>query len=98
LWDRLSEGGQIEQCGWLKDRYGASWQIVPAVLEEVLKDRDTRRTESVFRALVHIKKLDIECLKHMRCIESCYCPSLGSFFFAAAITMHIFFAVRQYCR
>ncbi len=43
LWDALSEGGEIEQCGWLKDRYGVSWQIVPTVLGEMMKDPDRIR-------------------------------------------------------
>lgn len=60
LWEMLSEGGEEIECGWLKDRYGVSWQIVPAVLREMLQDRDPKRTERVMGALLKMKKLDID--------------------------------------
>ena len=63
LWDALSEGGSVEQCGWLKDRYGLSWQIVPRVLGEMMKDRDTARTKRVAEAMLKMVKLDIDGLR-----------------------------------
>jgi len=59
LWDALSVGGTIEQCGWLKDRYGLSWQIVPNVLGEMMKDSDRRRARRVMEAMLCMKRLDI---------------------------------------
>lgn len=59
LWDALSEGGQIEQCGWLKDRYGLCWQIVPTVLGEMMTDPDRARAKRVAEALLKMVKLDI---------------------------------------
>lgn len=58
-WDRLSADPSAEQCGWLKDRYGVSWQIVPTVVSELLSDPDATRTERVTKALLQMKKLDI---------------------------------------
>jgi len=65
LWERLSEGGdeKAQQCGWLKDKYGLSWQIVPSVLEEMLQDKDPKKSENVMKALVQMKKLDIKALR-----------------------------------
>jgi len=59
LWDALGEGGTIEQCGWLKDRYGVSWQIVPTVLGEMMRDKDPARAKRVVEAMLQMKKLDI---------------------------------------
>lgn len=63
-WDRLGAGGDgvARQCGWLKDRYGASWQIVPRQLQALLTGRDTARTDRVMTALLKMTKLDIEAL------------------------------------
>ena len=63
LWDALSEGGSVEQCGWLKDRYGVSWQIVPRVLGEMMKDKDPARARRVAEAMLQMVKLDIEGLE-----------------------------------
>jgi predicted 3-demethylubiquinone-9 3-methyltransferase (glyoxalase superfamily) len=63
LWDALSEGGTVEQCGWLKDRYGVSWQIVPRVLGEMMKDRDPARGRRVAEAMLQMVKLDIAGLR-----------------------------------
>ncbi len=63
LWEKLSDGGEKERCGWLKDRYGVSWQIVPVVLGEMLKDKDPKKSEKVMGALLHMDKIDIETLK-----------------------------------
>ena len=59
LWEALSEGGTIEQCGWLKDRYGVSWQISPTVLGDMLKDPDRERARRTTEAMLQMKKLDI---------------------------------------
>ena len=63
LWERLSEGGEREQCGWLKDKYGVSWQVVPTVLGEMLQGRDAERSERVMKAMLQMNKIDIEGLK-----------------------------------
>jgi predicted 3-demethylubiquinone-9 3-methyltransferase (glyoxalase superfamily) len=63
LWEKLSAGGEEVQCGWLKDKYGVSWQIVPAVLGEMLQDEDPQRSQRVMTALLQMKKIDIEGLK-----------------------------------
>jgi predicted 3-demethylubiquinone-9 3-methyltransferase (glyoxalase superfamily) len=63
LWKKLSHGGEEVECGWLKDKYGVSWQIVPAVLWEMVSDPDLQKSESVMQALCRMKKLDIEGLK-----------------------------------
>jgi predicted 3-demethylubiquinone-9 3-methyltransferase (glyoxalase superfamily) len=63
-WDKLSSGGAEAQCGgWLKDRFGLSWQIVPTVLSELLSDPDPQRSQSVMKALMTMKKLDVRKLK-----------------------------------
>jgi predicted 3-demethylubiquinone-9 3-methyltransferase (glyoxalase superfamily) len=59
LWDALSAGGTIEMCGWLRDRYGVSWQIVPTMLGEMMKDPDRGRAKRVMEAVLQMKKLDI---------------------------------------
>ena len=63
LWEKLSAGGEEGQCGWLKDRYGLSWQIVPTVLTEMLQDKDASKSARVMSALLQMKKLDIKTLK-----------------------------------
>ena len=63
MWEKLSAGGQIVECGWLTDRFGLSWQIVPTMLLKVWQDPDTAKTESVMRAMIQMKKLDIATLK-----------------------------------
>ncbi|HEX5734126.1 MAG TPA: VOC family protein [Blastocatellia bacterium] len=62
-WAKLSAGGEEGPCGWLKDKYGLSWQIVPAVLNEMLQDKDAEKAKRVTRAMLQMKKLDIETLK-----------------------------------
>jgi predicted 3-demethylubiquinone-9 3-methyltransferase (glyoxalase superfamily) len=60
-WDKLSKGGdpKAQQCGWLKDKYGLSWQIVPAVLPEMLKDHESPKAQRAMEALLRMKKIDI---------------------------------------
>ena len=62
-WEELSKGGQKGQCGWLKDQYGVSWQIVPTVLGEMLQDKRTEKSERVMKALLQMGKIDIERLR-----------------------------------
>lgn len=59
LWEALGEGGQIEQCGWLKDRYGIPWQIVPKALPRLLGDPDQARSGRVMQALLGMVKIDV---------------------------------------
>ena len=59
MWEKLSAGGQEVECGWVKDKYGLSWQIVPTVLIEMMKDQDPERKERVMKAMLQMKKLDI---------------------------------------
>jgi predicted 3-demethylubiquinone-9 3-methyltransferase (glyoxalase superfamily) len=63
MWEKLSEGGEKVQCGWLKDKYGMSWQIVPIVLAKMLSDPDPARAERVLHAVMQMKKLDIKGLE-----------------------------------
>lgn len=63
LWDKLSEGGEQGPCGWLKDRYGLSWQIVPTILGELAGDPDPVKASSVIRAMLKMGKLDIQALR-----------------------------------
>jgi predicted 3-demethylubiquinone-9 3-methyltransferase (glyoxalase superfamily) len=63
LWEKLSAGGEKSQCGWLKDKYGLSWQIVPRVLSEMMQDKDPKKTERVMGAVMQMTKLDIAALK-----------------------------------
>jgi predicted 3-demethylubiquinone-9 3-methyltransferase (glyoxalase superfamily) len=62
-WEKLTDGGEASQCGWLKDRYGLSWQVVPAGMEKVLDDSDPRRAERAMRAMLGMQKLDIAALE-----------------------------------
>ena len=62
-WGKLSAVPSAEQCGWLKDRYGFSWQVVPTILDEMLGDKDPKRLARVTEALLKTKKFDIEALK-----------------------------------
>jgi predicted 3-demethylubiquinone-9 3-methyltransferase (glyoxalase superfamily) len=64
-WEKLSEGGDVraQQCGWLKDKYGASWQVVPRVLVEMITDPDSAKSGRVMEAMLQMKKIDIDELK-----------------------------------
>jgi predicted 3-demethylubiquinone-9 3-methyltransferase (glyoxalase superfamily) len=63
LWDRLSEGGKPNQCGWVTDRFGVTWQIVPRVLDEMLMDADPERADRVMQAMLPMTKLEIKPLE-----------------------------------
>lgn len=63
LWEKLSEGGAKSQCGWLTDRFGLSWQIVPTVLGELMQDKDPVKTNRVMKAMLQMTKLEIEGLR-----------------------------------
>lgn len=64
-WEKLSESGdeKAQQCGWLKDKYGLSWQIVPTVLSEMLRDKDAKKSDRVMKALLQMKKIDTKLLE-----------------------------------
>ena len=62
LWEKLSEGGETEQCGWLRDKFGLSWQIVPTVLGELLQDKDAQKSRRVTEAMLQMGKIDIAIL------------------------------------
>ena len=59
LWDRLSAGGEQGPCGWLKDKFGLSWQIVPTALGRMIADQDPERSNRVMKAMLQMKKLDL---------------------------------------
>jgi predicted 3-demethylubiquinone-9 3-methyltransferase (glyoxalase superfamily) len=63
FWNKLSEGGEEGPCGWLKDRFGLSWQIVPTVLPELLSDPDRERSQRVMAAMLKMKKIEIDALE-----------------------------------
>jgi predicted 3-demethylubiquinone-9 3-methyltransferase (glyoxalase superfamily) len=63
FWEKLSQGGEKGRCGWLKDKFGVSWQIVPSVLGEMLQDRDPEKANRVMEAMLKMDKLDIKTLK-----------------------------------
>jgi len=64
FWEKLSAGGAPKQCGWLKDRYGLSWQIVPTELSKLLQDKDARKSQRVMKAMLQMSKIDIAALKN----------------------------------
>ena len=63
LWEKLSEGGEKQPCGWLRDKYGLSWQIVPTVLGELLQDKDAKKSQRVMQAMMQMTKIEIAGLK-----------------------------------
>jgi predicted 3-demethylubiquinone-9 3-methyltransferase (glyoxalase superfamily) len=63
LWEKLSAGGETQRCGWLKDKFGVSWQIVPPILSELLNDEDDEKSTRVMQAMLKMSKLDIKALK-----------------------------------
>jgi predicted 3-demethylubiquinone-9 3-methyltransferase (glyoxalase superfamily) len=70
FWTRLSAGGEEVQCGWLKDRYGVSWQVIPAVLMELLQHRDPEVARRVMAAMLRMKKIDIGALERAAATSS----------------------------
>jgi predicted 3-demethylubiquinone-9 3-methyltransferase (glyoxalase superfamily) len=63
LWDKLTQGGEIQGCGWLKDKYGVTWQIIPTILLQLLKDKDPAKAERVRQAMLKMQKIEIKTLK-----------------------------------
>jgi len=63
FWEKLSAGGQEVECGWLKDRFGLSWQVVPAALLEMLQDKDPEKSKRTMAAMLKMKKLDVDALR-----------------------------------
>jgi predicted 3-demethylubiquinone-9 3-methyltransferase (glyoxalase superfamily) len=63
LWEKLSEGGEEGRCGWLEDKYGVSWQIIPTVLGELMQDEDAVKARNVMEAMLQMNKIDIKALK-----------------------------------
>ena len=63
LWEKLSAGGEKSRCGWLKDKYGVSWQIIPNVLGEMLHDKNAAKAQRVMQAMLQMDKIDISKLK-----------------------------------
>jgi predicted 3-demethylubiquinone-9 3-methyltransferase (glyoxalase superfamily) len=66
LWEKLTEGGEKSRCGWLKDRYGLSWQIVPTALGELMNDKDPEKANRVMQAMLKMDKIDINLLKQAK--------------------------------
>src|SRR3989475_11744741 len=63
MWEKLSKGGEKGRCGWLKDKYGLSWQIVPSALGEMLQDENAEKAKIVMKAMLQMDKIDIKTLK-----------------------------------
>ena len=63
LWEKLSEGGEKQQCGWLNDKFGVSWQIIPSILGELLQNKDAGKSKKVMEALLKMTKIDFKTLK-----------------------------------
>ena len=63
FWEKLSAGGKIQKCGWLKDKFGVSWQIIPPILGEMLNDEDEEKSQRVMQAMLQMDKIDIEALR-----------------------------------
>ena len=63
LWEKLSEGGRTDQCGWLQDKFGLSWQVIPTILGELLRDKDRAKSNRVMQAMMKMTKIDIKKLK-----------------------------------
>ena len=63
LWEKLSEGGEKQRCGWLKDKYGVSWQIIPSALGEMLQDKNAEKSQRVMQAMLQMNKIDIKLLR-----------------------------------
>lgn len=66
LWEKLTDGGEESQCGWLKDKFGVSWQIIPSELPQLLNDPDPAKAQSVTEAMLQMKKIDLQVLREAR--------------------------------
>lgn len=66
LWEKLSEGGRIDRCGWLQDKYGLSWQVIPTQLGKLMMDKDPQKSKRVMEAMLKMKKIDIKALEDAR--------------------------------
>lgn len=64
MWEKLSEGGEKGNCGWLKDKFGLSWQVNPPILAEMLQDKDAEKARRVMEAMMQMDKIDIQTLKN----------------------------------
>ncbi len=64
LWSKLSEGGQPQQCGWVTDRFGLSWQIIPSALGEMLQDKNKAKSKAAMQAMMKMHKIDVQRLQH----------------------------------
>lgn len=62
-WDKLTEGGEESRCGWLKDKFGLSWQIVPSILSQLLSNKDPEKAKNTMMAMLQMSKIDIQALK-----------------------------------
>lgn len=63
FWEKLSDGGEKSRCGWLKDKYGLSWQVVPTILAELLADKDAEKSQRVMQAMLGMDKIEVKALK-----------------------------------
>ncbi|AIY41192.1 3-demethylubiquinone-9 3-methyltransferase [Collimonas arenae] len=63
LWDKFSEGGEPQRCGWIRDKFGLSWQIIPTALGEMLQDKDKQRAQRVMQAMMKMVKIDVKVLQ-----------------------------------
>jgi len=63
LWEKLSEGGEKQRCGWVKDKYGLSWQVIPTVLGKLLQDKNAEKAERVRKAMLQMDKIDVKRLQ-----------------------------------
>jgi predicted 3-demethylubiquinone-9 3-methyltransferase (glyoxalase superfamily) len=63
LWEKLSQGGRTDRCGWLQDKFGLSWQVIPTILGEMLGDKDPAKSQRVMKAMMQMTKIDIKRLK-----------------------------------
>ena len=63
LWEKLSKGGEKSRCGWLKDKFGLSWQVIPSTLGKLLRDKDPEKSKRVMQAMLQMDKIDIKKLK-----------------------------------
>jgi predicted 3-demethylubiquinone-9 3-methyltransferase (glyoxalase superfamily) len=70
LWSKLSAGGEEQMCGWLKDKFGLSWQIVPPILGKLMSDKDPQKSKRVMQAMMKMKKIDISKLKQAYEVQS----------------------------